>query len=129
MNELLYMKTPILCVAILAASLADCFGQASGNIAYSQSSGKARAEQNERAKRAPDPGQMPLGSNSMFLEASVLMNLNADEYVAVFGLSQEGSTVSECNQKLDAVIEPVVQFTLYLKAKYDLDHRTTRKGR
>ena len=99
------MKAPILCVAILAASLAVGLAQVSGNIAYSQSSGKARAEQNERAKRAPDPGQLPLGSNSMFLEASVLMNLNAEEYVAVFGLSQEGSTVPECNQKLDAVIE------------------------
>jgi len=99
------MKTLILFVVFLVASRAVGFAQTSGNIAYSQSSGKARAEQNERAKRVPDAGQMPLGSNSMFLEASVLINLNADEYVAVFGFSQEGTTVPECNQKMDAAIE------------------------
>ena len=41
--------------------------------------------------------------NTMFLEASVLMNVKADEYVAVFGVLQEGATVVECNQKMDAV--------------------------
>ena len=99
------MKTPVLLAIIVVASRAVGFAQTSGNIAYSQSSGKARAEQNERAKRMLDQGQMPPASNSMFLEASVLMNLKADEYVAVFGLSQEGSTVPECNHKMDAVIE------------------------
>jgi uncharacterized protein YggE len=38
----------------------------------------------------------------MFIEASVLMNLKADEYVAVFGVLQECGAVPECNQKMDA---------------------------
>jgi len=40
----------------------------------------------------------------MFLEANVLMNVKADEYVAVFGVLQEGATVAECNQKMDATV-------------------------
>jgi len=40
----------------------------------------------------------------MFVEASVLMNVKADEYVAVFGVLEEGSTVAECNQKMDATM-------------------------
>src|SRR6185369_8907650 len=37
-------------------------------------------------------------------DASVLMNVKADEYVAVFGVLQEGATVAECNQKMDATV-------------------------
>jgi uncharacterized protein YggE len=91
----------VLPVALLAAAHV-CLAQASGNIAYSQSNGRFRAEQNERSKRLPET---PPGSNSMFLEAGVLMNVKADEYVAVFGLAQEGATVAECNQKMDATIQ------------------------
>ena len=32
------------------------------------------------------------------------MNVKADEYVAVFGVLQEGATVAECNQKMDATV-------------------------
>jgi uncharacterized protein YggE len=41
----------------------------------------------------------------MFLDASVLMNVKADEYVAAFGVSQEGATVAECHQKMDAALD------------------------
>jgi uncharacterized protein YggE len=40
----------------------------------------------------------------MFVEASVLINVKADEYVATFGLAQEGATVGECQRGLDATI-------------------------
>jgi len=33
------------------------------------------------------------------------MNVKADEYVAVFGLSQEGRTIQECGQKINTQIE------------------------
>lgn len=79
--------------------------QASGNIGYSQSGGNnARAEQNERNKRVLAKEDAPPTPTSMFVEASVLMNVRADEHVAVFGLSQECVTVAECNQKLDATV-------------------------
>ena len=32
------------------------------------------------------------------------MNVPADEYVAIFGMAQEGKTVAECNDKMNATI-------------------------
>jgi uncharacterized protein YggE len=101
---------------IVTAGYGVCFAQASGNSSYSQSGGKARAKQNERNKRTPAQGETPQTGirqgeapqtgapidTGMFIEASVLMNLKADEYVAVFGVSQECAAVPECNQKMDA---------------------------
>jgi uncharacterized protein YggE len=48
----------------------------------------------------------------MFLDADVLMNVKADEFVAVFGLAQEGATVQEASDKMDAMVK---QFTDELK--------------
>jgi uncharacterized protein YggE len=87
---------------IFIAGYGVSFAQVSGNSSYSQSGGKARAEQNERNKRAMAQGEAPPTGTSMFIEASVLMNLKADEYVAVFGVLQECGAVPECNQKMDA---------------------------
>jgi hypothetical protein len=81
-----------------------CPAQASGNIGYSQSGGNARAEQNERNKRVLAKEDAPPTATSMFVEASVLMNIKADEHVAVFGLAQECATVAECNQKMDLTL-------------------------
>jgi len=81
-----------------------CLAQASGNVGYSQNGGNTRAKVSERSKRVLQPGEMPPSATSMFLEASVLMNVKADEYVAVFGVLQEGATVAECNQKMDATV-------------------------
>ena len=106
------MKLSILLPLILAAHTSLGFAQASGNIGYSQAYGKTRPDQNERTKRVLAPAELPPGSNTMFLEASVLLNAKADEYVAVFGLSQEGVTVLECNQKMDAVVQ---EFSAALK--------------
>jgi uncharacterized protein YggE len=101
---------PALIVAVCACA---CFAQASGNVGYAQSGGSRRAEQNERAKRVPVQGDAPPTATSMFVEASVLANIKADEYVAVFGVAQECTTVAECNQKMDAT---VAGFTASLKA-------------
>jgi len=96
------MKTFIVLSAVIYCSVL-AVAQASGNIGYSQSSGSSRARQAERNKRVPLPGETH-PSDGMFLEASVLMNVPADEYVAVFGVSQECATVAECSQKIDTVI-------------------------
>jgi uncharacterized protein YggE len=89
---------------VMVACACVCFAQASGNVGYSQSGGNAKAEQNERNKRALTQADMPPTGTSMFIEASVLMNVKADEFVAVFGVSQECATVAECNQKMDATV-------------------------
>jgi uncharacterized protein YggE len=93
-------------VVTLALFVAVCacvsLAQASGNVGYAQGGGSAKAEINERQKRVPAQGDAPPNSTSMFVEASVLANVKADEYVAVFGVAQECATVPECNQKMDA---------------------------
>jgi uncharacterized protein YggE len=39
-------------------------------------------------------------SQNYFIEANVLMNVRADEYIAIFALAQEGSTLPEANSKI-----------------------------
>jgi hypothetical protein len=98
------MERNLIALLIVMAGYGVCFAQASGNVGFSQSGGKVRAEQNERTKRTMTKEEAPPTGTSMFVEASVLMNLKADEYVAVFGVSQECGAVPECNQKMDATI-------------------------
>jgi uncharacterized protein YggE len=98
------MKRILLISLVTTALPGICFAQVSGNTAYSQSGGSIRAKQNERSKHVSQQAEAPPGPTSMFLEANVLMNVKADEYVAVFGVLQEGATVAECNQKMDATV-------------------------
>lgn len=98
------MDKMILVVLLMLFGQGVTLAQASGNIGYSQSGGNARAEQNERNKRVLAKEDAPPSATSMFLEASVLVNVKADEHVAVFGLAQECATVAECNQKMDATV-------------------------
>src|ERR1700743_3544832 len=62
--------------------------QTSGNIRSGQ---QGRAERNERSQRTLSAQDLPPTDVSMFVDADVLMNVKADEYVAVFGVSQEGT--------------------------------------
>ena len=89
-----------------------CLAQVSGNVGYSQNGGKGRAVQNERSKRTLTKEEMPPSGTSTFVEANVLMNVRADEYVVVFGISQEGETVADCGRKMDATVK---QFSDELK--------------
>jgi uncharacterized protein YggE len=99
------MKRSLILCLIIISSAAVCFAQASGNIGYSQAGGNAKADQNEKNKRNLVKEDAPPSATSMFIDASVLMNVKADEYVALFGVAQECNTVAECNQKMDATIK------------------------
>jgi len=103
MEELMMVRN-LIAMLIVIVGYGVCFAQASGNLNYSQSGGKSRAEQNERNKRMLTKEEFPPTGDSMFIEASVLMNLKADEYVAIFGVLEECSAVPECNQKMDSTI-------------------------
>lgn len=97
------MKRTIIVVAgLLLVGVSLSRGQVGGNISYSQAAGKARAEQSDRARRAAEP---PPTATTTFVEASVLMNVKADEYVAVFGINHEGDTLAECSRKMDSTIK------------------------
>jgi uncharacterized protein YggE len=109
------MKKPLMLIFVLTCLFARptrCQAQVGGNVGYSQASGKFRAVQNERNKRVLTKEELPAFRNIMFVEANVLMNMRADEYVAVFGISQEGDTVADCGRKMDATIN---QFSGELK--------------
>lgn len=105
------MKAIIFILALVAACPGLSFAQGMGggggfgsSMYARQSDGKTMAERNERDKRNLTRDEMPPTSTSMFIDASVLMNVKADEYVAVFGLMQEGSSIADCGEKLDATI-------------------------
>src|SRR5688500_3417546 len=81
-----------------------CSAQVSGNVSYGQTGGRAKAEQAERAKHLLSKEALPPSGTSTFIEANVLMNVVADAFVAVFAISEEGATVAECGQKMDAKV-------------------------
>lgn len=89
-----------------------CWGQVGGNATYGGNGGKGRATQQERNKRALSPQELPPNGTSTFVEANVLMNIKADEYVALFAIAEEAPTVAECTQKMDATVK---DFTERLK--------------
>lgn len=89
--------------AVLAvASVAlPAFQLGGGSAAYQErrQSGLDSARATELAKRTgfKDEGRA--------FEASVLMNVKADEYVAVFAVNEEGKTLDEARRAMDATIK------------------------
>lgn len=91
---------------ILFVALCILFGflpaaaQVSGNQTYSP--------QNQGPKRNVQPmvsdGRPTVDRDHLFVDANILMNVKAEEFVAMFGVAQEGTTPAECSQKLDAKI-------------------------
>jgi uncharacterized protein YggE len=70
-----------------------------------QEAGNRNYNRDNRAERNP-PNTGNIGGNGFLnVEAYVLMNAVPDEFVAVFGVAQEGATGSESNQKVNARIE------------------------
>ena len=93
-----------ICLSILILSARTGIAQVGGNVGYGQAAGRARAEQNERTKRQLTREEMPPSDSSMFVDASILMNVKADEFVATFGVAEEAETVEGCRAKMDATI-------------------------
>ncbi len=82
-----------------------CAAQVGGGSVYGQGpTGAGTPQANERAKRTITKDEMPPTATSMFLDASILMNVDADDYIAIFGISQEGATLEECSRKMGATI-------------------------
>ncbi|MBI4747853.1 MAG: SIMPL domain-containing protein [Acidobacteria bacterium] len=91
---------------ILFVTLCILFGmlpvaaQVSGNQTYSP--------QNQGSKRNVQPmvsdGRPTVDRDHLFVDANILINVKAEEFVAMFGVTQEAATPAECSQKLDAKI-------------------------
>src|SRR5688572_9160191 len=70
-----------------------------------QEAGNRNYNRDNRAERNP-PNTGNIGGNGFLnIEAYVLMNAAPGEFVAVFGVAQEGATAAESNQKVNARIE------------------------
>jgi len=115
------MKIYLYLVVCLMAVAAEVHAQTSGNIVYSEANRKA-------AMVSVALGAVPLPDNSgMLIPAHVQINTKADEHVAVFGLSQEGRTIQECNQKIAHQIENFISELKNIGLKTEdvmIDHTT-----
>ncbi|MBL8148405.1 MAG: SIMPL domain-containing protein, partial [Blastocatellia bacterium] len=88
-----YMATLVL---ILFVCITNIYGQVSGNISYQNSNATSKVDQIELAN-----GRLYLDDRSFLIEANILLNAKADEYLATFSLNEEGKTIEEANQKID----------------------------
>src|SRR4051794_36953592 len=103
------LTTTTLLTFILILAARAGVAQVGGNVGYGQAGGRARADQNERAKRQVTRDDMPPTDTAMFLDASVLANVKADEFVATFGLAEEAETVEVCQAKMDATVAALTE--------------------
>lgn len=89
------MKKALLILLVFSLCAPVALGQESGN----------RGVYGRREPRvSPNTGQLG-GNGNQLIEAYVLLNAAPDEFVAVFGASQEATTAGESNQKLNSRIE------------------------
>jgi uncharacterized protein YggE len=103
-TENLAMRFATMIFLVLTLAARAGVAQVGGNVGYGQVGGRARAEQMERAKRQLTREEMPATDTAMFIDASVLMNVKADEFVATFGIAVQGDTVEACQEKMNATI-------------------------
>lgn len=74
----------------------DTYGQSSGNIAYQNNN-----YSHQRPTVELPTGNLYINDNSFFIEANVLINMKADEYVVTFSLNEEGKTIEEASKKIE----------------------------
>jgi uncharacterized protein YggE len=103
------MRLATTTLLILTLAARATVAQVGGNVGYGQSGGRARADQNERAKRQLTRDEMPPTDTTMFVDASVLMNVRADEFVATFSVAEEAEDVESCQAKMDATIAALTE--------------------
>ena len=99
------MKTRQICTMSIfiwvLISWADVFGQVSGNVAYDKNF-------YQNLKSTGTSHKIYLGDSTMLIESRILLNILADEYVAIFGVAEEGKTVAEANEKIDKRINDFI---------------------
>jgi uncharacterized protein YggE len=61
-----------------------------------------------RTRRSQAEAEKPPSGTTTFVEANVLMNVKADEFVAVFGIAQEAETIADCSRKMEAVTKEFI---------------------
>jgi uncharacterized protein YggE len=95
------MKKAFLLLGLLFFVNSICFAQESGNQIY----GNQGYQQNKRTPTFGEGNLMSNGNGNFQIEASVLLNLKPDSFVAVFGVAQEAKTADDSNNKVNQQVD------------------------
>ncbi len=99
------MKKAVLMGLLMLIAGRSVFAQVGGGAISRESSGNpAQNERNKRLPVAPGANLSPEDRLATFIDAGVLINVKADEYVAVFALSQQEKTAADADTKINANI-------------------------
>lgn len=93
-------KTIFSCVILLLIGSA-IHAQQSGNSVYGQN-------YNSTAGKTPTIDKLFLTDSTFIIQASIVMNVIADNYVATFGVAEESATLNECNDKIEKRIQSFI---------------------
>lgn len=106
------IKTILFAFLFLPTSI--CFAQNRANYNY----GNASYDKDEKPTQVL-PNAIILSNNLQELEATVLMNVTADEYVAMFHIEQKGKNLKDVQQNLDKRIADFQKGLMELGIKED----------
>lgn len=95
------MKKALLLISIILAAASAVCAQEAGASVYNKTARKTSGVVTGNLITLDAKDFVP----AYYVEANVLMNVKADQYMAVFGLSQEGVTVPDANLKMDAQLK------------------------
>lgn len=85
------------------------FGQVGGNKVFSEHNNNNYGNTNKDVTKQNQINKLYLNDSSFVIEAKILKNVKADNYVAVFGLSQEASSIYDCNTKINDRIKSFIR--------------------
>jgi uncharacterized protein YggE len=103
------MKKAFLVFSILFFVKTVSFAQVSGNQLYNNPQAQPTPYRTSGSYLTTTESNSDTTVQVYFLESSVLMNVKAEEYNAVFGVAQEGKTAAESEQKVDSLIAQFIQ--------------------
>lgn len=96
------MKTKVFFIsATLLLLVSSIFAQVSGNSVYSQN-------YNSSNGKLQTVDKLFLTDSTFIIQANVLLNVIADNYVAIFGVAEQSATLTECNEKIEKRIQSFI---------------------
>jgi uncharacterized protein YggE len=98
------MKRLTLLLLFLMMCSVVCSAQEAGNRIYDRSQGRSDKASNGIVTTTENKDLVPV----QHIEAYVLLNAPADEFVAVFGVSQEGTAALESNAKVNSALQNLI---------------------
>lgn len=98
------MKKTLILISIIWVCEFAVWAQEAGNIVYGASRRRTSGVTTGNLSATEPKDSVPVA----FIEANVLLNVKADEYVAVFALAQEAPTVPESNEKIAAQLKEFI---------------------